>query len=122
MRVTKTNLTCLLEAGLPSLQALVREKQARFFTKIQQRNGMLDDPLWYVLQLLKKENQVMYSHISEIMEKQDHIESDRRDTIHKLQSKEGTRYKTYCTKLSTQIYLFIHFIQVPAVHLTLRTI
>ena len=38
----------------------------------------------------------MYSHISEIMEKQDHIESDRRDyMIHKLQSKEGTRYKTY---------------------------
>ena len=56
---------------------------------------MLDDPLWCVVQLLKKENQVMYSHLSEIMEKGDHIESDRRDMIHKLQSKEGTRYKTY---------------------------
>ena len=95
VRVTTPNLTCLLEAGIPSLQALVREKQARFFNKIQQRNGLLDDPLWFVLQLLKKENQVMYSHISEIMEKQDHIESDRRDLIYKLLSKDGTRYKTY---------------------------
>ena len=36
----------------------------------------------------------MYSHIYEVMEKQDH-QSDRRDLIHKLLSKDGTRYKTY---------------------------
>ena len=66
VRDTTPNLTCLLEAGMPSLPVLMREKQARFLNKIQQRNGMLDDPLWYVLQLLKEENQVMYSHISEI--------------------------------------------------------
>ena len=44
VRVTTPNLTCLLEAGKPSLKALVREKQARFFNKIQQRNGMLVTP------------------------------------------------------------------------------
>lgn len=62
-KVTTTNLTRLLRAGTPSLQALVRQKQARFFNKIQQCNGMLVDTLWYVLQLQRKENQVMNSHI-----------------------------------------------------------
>lgn len=61
--ITTPNLTRLLEAGTPSLQALVRQKQAKFFNKIQQCKGMLVDTLWYVLQLLRKENQVMNSHI-----------------------------------------------------------
>lgn len=59
-----------------------------------QRNGLLDDPLLYVLQLLKKENQVMYSHLYAVME-QDHIEGDRRDMFHKLLSKDATRLYTY---------------------------
>lgn len=84
VRSTTPNLTCLLEAGLPSVQVLVREKQARFLTKMMQRHGMIDDPLWYVLELMRKENQAMNSHLSEIMQKQDHIESDRREMIEKV--------------------------------------
>ena len=43
------------------------------------------------LKHVEKKSQVMYSDLSEIIEKQDHVESDERDMIHELQSKEGTR-------------------------------
>ena len=94
VRSNTPNLTCLIEAGLPSVQALVREKQRRFLEKMQQRQGMLDDPLWFVLEMTK-ENKVMMGHLTEIMGKQDHIANNRKELTDMLKAKEGTRFKTY---------------------------
>lgn len=95
VRSTTPNLTCLIEAGLPSVQALVREKQRRFLIKMQQRHGMLDDPLWFVLEMTRKENKVMMGHLTEIVETLDNIDNDRRKMVEMIQAKEGTRYRTY---------------------------
>ena len=95
VRTSTPNLTCLIEAGLPSIEALVREKQHRFWTKMQQHQGMLDDPLWFALEMTKNRNKTMMSHINEITEKHNHLESDRSNMLDKLREQAGTRYKTY---------------------------
>ena len=62
---------------------------------MQQHQGMLDDPLWFALEMTKNRNKTMMSHINEITEKHNHLESDRTNMLDKLREQAGTRYKTY---------------------------
>ena len=54
VRPTTPNDTCLIELGLPPLEALVKERQASFLRKIMsERQNMNDDPLIHVLNLTR---------------------------------------------------------------------
>ena len=56
VRASTTNDIALLEAGYPSLVALVRQRQKIFFTKmIEEREGMLDDTLMFCAETLSIE-------------------------------------------------------------------
>lgn len=51
----------------------MRGKQAFFLTNIEQPHGMFDDPLWYVLEITRKDNEVMNSYLSEVIKRQDYL-------------------------------------------------
>ena len=55
VRQTTPNELCLIEAGLPSVRALIKKKQVMLIQKIfKERALMSDDPLWFTLQLIAK--------------------------------------------------------------------
>ena len=60
-------LTCLIEAGIPSLRSVVKEKQAKFFKRIyEERKDMVDsDPLMHTLNFMKVNNPALFTHIEE---------------------------------------------------------
>lgn len=47
VRKTTNNDVCMVESGLPSLRALIKNKQIHFFHKMSERNTMDDDPLMH---------------------------------------------------------------------------
>lgn len=56
------NLTCLLEEGLPWVQALAKEKRPKFLCKMK-RQLIINDPLGSARRLTGYENHVMNSHL-----------------------------------------------------------
>ena len=99
VRTTTPNLMCLLEAGLPSVQAMIREKQAKFLRRMGTRQGMPDDPLWFALEMTKQENRVMNSHMEQVMNVLDHISTDKEELMERVRSNEGSKYRTYLSDM-----------------------
>ena len=122
VRTTTPNLLCLLEAGLPSVQAMVREKQARFLQRMSTRQGMLGDPLGFALELTRQDNRVMNSHLEQVMNAPDHIRTDKEELMERVRSNEGSKYRTYCElnpELSVHpLYLNSRFIVEDSLRIT----
>ena len=68
-------LTCLVEAGLPSLDALVKQRQSRFLRKIFNcRTGLsTTDPLMFTLDFMRTNCEPIYRTINNIMRREDYI-------------------------------------------------
>ena len=69
VRQSTTNDMCLIEAGYPSLQALVHHRQKTFFEKmIAKRGNMTDDPLIFSLKMTEQDNPHMHKYINDLIE------------------------------------------------------
>ena len=68
VRQSTTNDTCLIEAGYPTLEALVRQRQKKFLENmIAERSTMEDDPLMFALKLTENDNPNMHRYIQHLL-------------------------------------------------------
>ena len=87
-------LTCLLEAGIPSLQAVVKEKQSKFLKRIvKEREGMLDDPLMFTLNFMKENNPAIYAEVDDRMVNCDFTKKDHENLTRTLREMPAERTK-----------------------------
>ena len=70
VRRSTPSLTCLIEAGIPSLEALVKHRQSKFLQcMFEQRSDLEEsDPLMHTLDFMRQNNPVLYTHVNELMQ------------------------------------------------------
>ena len=86
----------LLEAGYPSLRAMIKSCQKVFFEKmLSKRQHLHDDPLMHVIKLTRATNPKMAAYINSLTECGDFIEKDRVDRINRMNSSTKTKSVTY---------------------------
>ena len=96
VRHSTPNETCLIEAGYPSLEATIRQRQRRFFERMKkERSDMTDDPLMFALQITERDNKVMNKYITGVMEGCDPIDDDIAKRKDGILSSERTKTVTY---------------------------
>ena len=99
VRRSTPTLTCLLEAGIPSLTSLVQHKQSKFFRGMyEQRHDLEDtDPLMYTLSFMKDNNPLLHGHIEELVQRDDYLTNDRLELCTKLRATppEKTKFRLY---------------------------
>ena len=67
MRKTTSNDVCMVELGLPSLRALIKQRQRNFFHKMWlERNTMDDDPLIHIVKFVLGYNDQVSRYINDI--------------------------------------------------------
>jgi len=83
VRNTTPNDTCLIEIGMPSLTALIQDKQFSFYEKhIKNRNVEGEDPLSLAIYLNREENTPAWKYIEKILQMLDiiHLYIEKRKT------------------------------------------
>ena len=101
VRKSTPKLTCLLEAGVPSLQALVKEKQSRFFKCIlkEREDLVASDPLMFTLDFMKNNCASISDSIQDVIREDSYITADRDDLCEQLRRMppEKTKLRLYLT-------------------------
>ena len=96
VRSQTTNDVVLLEAGYPSLRALVKAKQKSFFEKVmKERENMLDDPLMHVIRLTWSKNAKMSGYLRSLSNCEDFVKADRCARVERVRSSAQTKSATY---------------------------
>lgn len=97
VRRSTPKLTCLVEAGLPSLEALVKHRQSKFLRKMfVYRDGMSDtDPLMFTLAYMKDNCESIDRYIQDVIQKEDYIADDRDDLCRQLRDIPPERTKLH---------------------------
>ena len=76
VRTSTTNDICLLELGLPTLEAFVKQRQHNFFSGvINSRSDMTDDPLMFLIRLTQTNNRRLYKIIDTILAHDNYVTS-----------------------------------------------
>ena len=98
VRQSTPNDNCLIEAGYPSLETAVRQRQRKFFqTMIDERKDLDDDPLMFALDLTERENGFMHRYVTGLLDEPgDIVENDLRLRKERIQTSQRTRAMTYC--------------------------
>ena len=74
VRKTTANDLCLLELGVPPLQALVKQRQRDFFTKmIAERSLLYDNPFHFAFEFTRNSNVVADRYINNVLSVDNHI-------------------------------------------------
>ena len=101
VRNSTPKLTCLLEAGVPSLQALVKEKQSKFFKRmLKERVDLVaSDPLMFTLDFMKNNCAAISNSIQDVIREDSYIAADRDDLCQQLRGMppEKTKLRLYLT-------------------------
>ena len=101
VRQSTPTMTCLIEAGIPSLTALVKHKQSKFLQQMfEQRRDLEDvDPLMHTLSFMSQNNPALYAHIDELMQRdlKSDMKIDQEDICNKLRGSppEKTKLRLY---------------------------
>ena len=99
VRKSTPKLTCLLEAGIPSLEAVVRDKQSKFLRRMFEERVELHatDPLMYTLDFMKINNVPMFDCIFRIMSRDDYISNNREELCLQLREMppDRTKFRLY---------------------------
>ena len=97
VRQTTANDTCLIEAGYPSLEAAIRQRQRTFLQQMKEdRKDMKDDPLMFALEMTQRENVPMHRYITGVLnEAGDIIENDTRSRKERIMSSKRTKATAY---------------------------
>ena len=95
VRKSTPKLTCLLEAGIPSLHALVKEKQSKFLRQMFEERVELNasDPLMFTLAYMKSNNAPMSDYIHQVMLQTDYVAKDHEELCHQLRETPPERTK-----------------------------
>ncbi len=97
--VTCPNDICLVECGYPTLSALIKEKQYKYYRNITRtRAGMDDDPFMFMLSVARDNNTPGSRYIDSVMT---HVQSsfivDSLNSIKdNVRTANGSKFKTYC--------------------------
>ena len=101
VRKSTPKLTCLLESGIPSLEAVVKHKQSKFFRKVFSARIDLrqSDPLMFTLEFMNNNNRAMYTIIDNLVQPYDYIARNRDELCSQLRdvSPERTKLRLYLT-------------------------
>ena len=74
VRSNTTYDICLLESVYPSLNALVKSKQKKFFKRmITERNDMLDDPFIHSIRITRADNPSLMNYIDQLVDYEEDI-------------------------------------------------
>ena len=68
VRLSTCNATCLVEVGLPLVQAMVKQKQEFFQKMLRERKQMLDDPFMFAWNFAKDNNTSAYKYLKRLHE------------------------------------------------------
>ena len=98
VRQSTPNDTCLIEAGYPSLEAAIRQRQRKFISRMKkERENMYDDPLMFALDITERDNPTMQRYLSGVLcEDGDIVQNDISRRKERLLSSQRTRAMTYC--------------------------
>ena len=98
VRQSTTNDACLIEAGYPSLEALVRNRQKRFLEKMMEdRRELNDDPLMFSLKITAQDNPHTNKYIKELLDEPvDMIERDLSKIKARISASKRIKAVTYC--------------------------
>ena len=101
VRKSTPKLTCLLEAGVPSLVALVKQRQSKFLTRMFREREDLhtSDPLMFTLDFMKNYCPEIYSSIEDVMQQVEYVKSDRELLCQQIlrTPPENTKLRLYLT-------------------------
>ena len=91
---------CLVEAGLRSVESLVKMRQKKFFDKmLDSRAGMLDDPLMHAIAIVEQHNNPIYSCIQNVMEidEETFYDDEEQRAVERIRNAppSATRFHTY---------------------------
>ena len=90
------NDLCLIELGMPNLEALVKHKQAAFIRNaIRERSDIPDDPLMFALKLTRDSNRRMSRYIDSLLQVDNHIAQDKETLYQSVRLCDSTRFLTY---------------------------
>ena len=90
------NDLCLVELGIPNLEAFVRHKQATFLRNaIRERSDIPDDPLMFALKLTRDSNRRMQNYIDSLLQVDNHLAQDRDSVLQSVRLCDSTRFTTY---------------------------
>ena len=97
VRKTTNNDVCMVELGLPSLRALIKAKQIKFFRKMWlERNTMDDDPLIHAVRLVMNYNDQVARYITDItFNNVNDIEEAKQDMISNIINSGSNRLSFY---------------------------
>ena len=109
VRNSTPRLTCLLESGIPSLGALVKHKQSKFFSKMfaERADMQQTDPLMFTLEFMSNNNRAIYTHIDNLLQPTNFLARDREELGTQLREVplERTKLRLY---LSMNPQLVVH--------------
>ena len=97
VRTPTNNDICLIEAGYPSLEAVIRSRQKKFLeTKINERAAIPGDPLMYALSLTHEENPSTSRYITELLSHQGNLlQTDINQRKTRIRTSERSKIITY---------------------------
>ena len=96
VRETTANDTCLVEIGYPSLKALIRDKQQKYYQKYtEDRERLFEDPLGLALSLARTSNLNAHRYMNAVKNEQNIIANDIEIRKDRLRNAEGTKFKLY---------------------------
>ena len=105
VRLTTCNDVCYIESGYPSLKALVKGKQRKFFTKMyNERSMLLDDPLGYVINFVLSNRYTTRTYLKNLIDNNvNDIECDRQILKNNIISSNSSRRITYFNLMNTSL-------------------
>ena len=96
VRPTACNDICLLEAGIPSVTALIRSRQAKFLSSIRvSRANLQDDPLMFALRLIQANHKPLHTRVEDITNSTEHLAKDLYERQSSVRDKNGSKLLTY---------------------------
>ena len=113
VRKTTANEICLVEMGVPPLQASVKQGQHDFFVKMNpERNGAIDDPYHFAMDLTRTYNARTFKQLDGVMQCDDHVSIAVEFLKNQIPNSDRTQFIIYRTINPT--------IDMPAVHSRLK--
>ena len=99
VRKSTPGVTCLLEAGVPSLEARVKQRQSKFLRRMfsEREDLHTSDPLMYTLNYMKNNCPEIYHPIEDVMRCDDYLTYDRDILCQKIRETppEKTKIRLY---------------------------
>ena len=96
VRISTSHDCCLLELGMPPLQALVQQRQFNFLSKtILERQDLADDPFMHVMHLTRRHNRPLARKIDLLLSVSDHVTQGVRALQERVRQSPRTRARTY---------------------------